>query len=245
MKQINEIIQELDERRLPEDLVQVGDYIHQMETLGVSSSSRISMLVAHSRRKFFAEETGFHKWAKESFGFNANHTSHCSKIGGLLLDSESGTFRKLAVLPFNKLIALSRLTPSQIEGLAFDGKDFIGMTRDEIRDAVREELGESRPEPKPRDPNAESLGAIAKLSALDVAALDSLVKSADAEAAQAMLNAGRQLLAIGLEAAQALNLDGALEKAERLLSIQLNAIRKRQDALKAAKAAPQLETKTA
>lgn len=244
MKSLNEIIQEIDDRRLPEDIAQVGEWIKQMDSLGVSASSRISMLVAHSRRTFFKEENGFHKWASESFGFRANHTSHCAKIGDVLLDARPDSFRKLAALPFNKLLPVSRLPAQKLEEL-IASKDVAAMTREQLRDAVREELGEEKPEPKKQNPNETRLKAIESLASLQMEELDSLVKSADAEAAQAMLKAGRNLLAIGLEAAQNLNLEGALDAAERLLSLQLNSIRKRKDAIAAAKVAPQLESKTA
>jgi len=244
MKSLNEIIQEIDERRLPGNMGELDEYLKQMNALGVSSSSRVSMLVAHSRRTFFAEESGFHKWAKEKLNFTSNHTSHCAKIGSLLLDASSGSFQKLAVLPFNKLIAVSRLAPQQIDKL-LEGRDVAGMSRDQLRDEVRKELNEPTPEPKQQDPNAESFKAVAKIAALAIEELDGMVKASGAQEAEAMLKAGRNMLAAGIEAATAKGLDGVLEAAERLLSLQLNAIKKQRDAVKAAKTIKSLETKTA
>ena len=250
MKNLNEIIQELDERRLPGDIAEIGEYIVQMNSLGISATSRIAMLIAHSRQTFFKEESGFHKWARESFNFKPNHTSHCAAIGRILLKVKPDSFHKLACLPFNKLLPVSRLEPDQVDSL-LSSKDISAMTREQLRDTVREELHEdgkaSKSSSQEEKETAKALEAIKLLAELNLETLSGISKSADAETIKAILMAGQKMLGAGVDAAAAKGVDGAaiLTASERILSIQHKDVKKRLDALKASNPQPQLEAKTA
>ena len=251
MKTLDEIQKELDRREAPADLSAITIYAKELQKAGEGAASRVSILVAHAKRTIFKDESGFHKWAKESLYFSPNHTSHCAKIGTILLDARVESFSKLSSLPFNKLIALARLEIDRIESLLAD-KDVAAMTRDQLRNEVRKELGESAPEPKPlpspeEAEEAKAMEAVKLLASLGLETFGRLARKAGEEDIKALLNAGQKMLGAGVDAAAGKGAAGGaiLHTAERVLSIQHKDVRKRLDAMKAANPPVQLETKTA
>ena len=248
MKALEEIISELDQRILPESEEDICDYIKRFVTLGKKETSRTSMLIATARRKIIKDGKGLHKWT-EQFGFTGNYTSHCAAVGDLLLDVQPSSFGKLSGLPFDKLVAVSRLTPEQADKLAIE-KDLETLGRDEIRSEVKRALGEQVETPEKTQEQeakaedlltADALDAVKLLAGLNLEQLEKVIKASSGEDAAAMLKAGRNMLAAGIEAAAANNLQGALENTERLLSIQQKEIKARRNAMLAIPAAPALE----
>lgn len=251
MKTLDEIQKDLDRRETPTELEELASYAQELQRAGESAASRVSMLVAKARRVHFREESGFHKWAKERLGFSSNHTSHYAKIGGLLLDVGETGFRKLSALSFDKLLAVARLDAAKADAL-LAGKDLASMTREQLRDAVREELGEPKPEPKQtpsaeEDEDAKAMEAVKLLAGLKLETFGRLARKAGEEEIKAMLNAGQKALGAGVDAAAGKGATGGaiLNAVERILSIQHRDIKKRLDAMKSANPQAQLEVKTA
>ena len=252
MKTLDEIQKELDRREAPADLSAITIYAKELQKAGEGAASRVSILVAHAKRTIFKDESGFHKWAKESLYFSPNHTSHCAKIGTILLDARVESFSKLSSLPFNKLIALARLEIDRIESLLAD-KDVAAMTRDQLRNEVRKELGESAPEPKPlpspeEAEEAKAMEAVKLLASLGLETLNRLTRKAGGDEIQALFMAGQNMLRVGADAAER---NGgavaiiALTGADRIYTVQQKDVRKRLEILNAANQQPQIEIKTA
>ena len=154
-----------------------------------------AILVAQARRTFVKEAIVWAAWAKEATGFEGSVLHHRRKIGDMLIDIKEikkEIFTRLIPLPEDKLITLTRITTSHLpQFLAVNNID--KLTRDELREAVSQWLGET-PEPKKNRqgflPGFESL--LDTVSQADEEQVITFVQSADT--AVKALSAGKRIL---------------------------------------------------
>jgi len=226
MKNLAEIYEELDARKTPSELGELTSYAQELQRAGSGAAAKIAILIAKAKRTIFKDAEGFHAWAEEKLAFNSNHTSHCAKIGAMLLDIEDASFKSLASLSFDKLLPLSRLEPVQLSSLLSKEK-LEELSRDEIRVKVCETLGEESKGSvitiEAKDKNAISI--VQEAASLNLEDLHKIIASASASDTEALLKGGRNLLAAGIEAAQIKGQAKALENVEKLLASMLKDIR--------------------
>lgn len=161
-----------------------------------------ALLVAGCRRDHFAfDVAGWIAWARETTGLEGSELQHRRAIGELLLDvrPRSGkAFDVLFAADSRKLLPICRLEVEQVPAF-LSHYPIQRMTRQEVRDAVREYLGETvaapvRPQ-QPALPGFES--SLDTLTGLDIDDYRSAVTTPDVAAKS--LTAAMGLLGASLE----------------------------------------------
>jgi len=229
MKSVNEIISDIDKRILPQDLQTIGVYVSELQKVTSNASSRVSMLLAVSRRQVFKENAkGFLDWAQSSFRFDRKYASHSLRIGEMLLDVKEDTFNKIGSLPTDKLLALSRLQVDELAVYA-GNKDLTTLSRDELRSDVSRLLGESAKEKaaKPAPVGYTLRDMVHEAATMTPQAMAIMAETSTAEQVCEMIAAGQSLLMMGVKALIDRKL-GSLEglnSLEGYLEAQLQAVK--------------------
>ena len=166
-----------------------------------------SLLIASARRDHFAGAVAaWADWCHETFDIDGADRDHRRVIGDLLLAfyDDKAFFAQLFHLPYNKLLALTRIPADQLKAFASHlGGNIDKMTREELRDAVKLWIGEAVQEPKNTDGGLHSSEEpefstiVHSILKMQQASLLSEVRD-DASAAL-LLNGGFRLLGSALE----------------------------------------------
>lgn len=158
-----------------------------------------ALLVASCRREhFFGQRAAWVDWAKEATGLEGSELHHRRAIGDLLLDTRDvhePSFRRLFELDSRKLLPICQISKDQIIAFLKEYK-VEGMTREEVRDAVKVFLGLTLDMPRqPKLPGFDE--AVEAVSRLDADAMRYAIN--DPELALKSLAAGMGLLGAAVE----------------------------------------------
>ena len=129
-----------------------------------------ALLVASCRREhFFGQRAAWVDWAKEATGLEGSELHHRRAIGDLLLDARDvhePSFRRLFELDSRKLLPICQISKDQIIAFLKEYK-VEGMSREEVRDAVKVFLGLTLDMPRqPKLPGFdEAVEAVSRLDA--------------------------------------------------------------------------------
>ena len=120
-----------------------------------------SLLIAAARRDHFKKSvTEWTEWCSDNFDLDGAERDHRRAIGDLLLAvrENADLFETLFTLSFDKLHALTRIPANQIAAFLSHLPDVSRMTRDDLRIAVKQWLGEEVTERKKlTDPDQPAL----------------------------------------------------------------------------------------
>lgn len=166
-----------------------------------------SLLLASARRDHFPFDTaGWVQWCRQNFEMEGSDRDHRRAIGELLLDTRGNhvVYNTLFSLSFDKLLSISRIQDKETgEADSRQIAAFLShynvkeMSREEVRDAVAQWLGET---PKARNLHPDLPGFSAALSALNAMERDNIaLRVADEKTATSALRAGIGLLGAGLK----------------------------------------------
>lgn len=158
-----------------------------------------ALLVASCRREhFFGQRAAWVDWAKEATGLEGSELHHRRAIGDLLLDARDvhePSFRRLFELDSRKLLPICQISKDQIVAFLKEYK-VEGMSREEVRDAVKVFLGLTLDMPRqPKLPGFDE--AVEAVSRLDANAMRYAIN--DPELALKSLAAGMGLLGAAVE----------------------------------------------
>lgn len=158
-----------------------------------------ALLVASCRREhFFGQRAAWVEWAKEATGLDGSELHHRRAIGDLLLDTRDvhePSFRRLFELDSRKLLPICQISKDQIVAFLKEYK-VEGMSREEVRDAVKVFLGLTLDMPRqPKLPGFDE--AVEAVSRLDANAMRYAIN--DPDLALKSLAAGMGLLGAAVE----------------------------------------------
>ncbi len=108
----------------------------------------ISLAVARARRDNFGDDANkWSQWCEEHTLLCGSELHHRRAIGDMLLftqEQNSALFEELFVLDCNKLLAITRISLSELKAfIAQLDKKLCDLSRDEVRNAVRQWIGET------------------------------------------------------------------------------------------------------
>lgn len=158
-----------------------------------------SLLIASARRDNFPRDvSGWIAWCRTSLELEGSDRDHRRAIGDLLLDTRDQTvvYNTLFLLPFDKLLAMTRIPADQVAAFLSHYK-VAEMDREKVRKAVAEWLCEAV---KEKEPEPELTGFEEALAAIGVMKpAEICVQIADETVANSALSAGLGLLGASLE----------------------------------------------
>ena len=148
---------------LPEDLDELAGCLGQLFRIARLTVPVSAIVLAQARRKHFAGNIGgWTRWAYELTGYERAVLHHRRAIGDMLLaqrEKNISAFRRLVLLTEDRLIVLTRLSHGELP--AFMSMNAVeAMSRDRLREAVAEWLGE---EPAPAAEREPELPGFSKL----------------------------------------------------------------------------------
>ena len=145
--ELNVVIKKIETGDIPKSLKDKALAINSFNEFQKKLAPASAILIASARRENFApNDDGAREWiawAKDNFGFNDSYIHQMRKVGNMLLDTmaENKTlYKELLSVGFDKLYYISRLDLDPFNKFVQEN-DLHSLSRDEIRDAVNEELG--------------------------------------------------------------------------------------------------------
>ena len=216
MKNITEIINEMQARKIPHELGEITAYIKTLKDVSSSTQHQVSLLITSARRSCFKSPNEWQTWAQKDLGLTRSYVCHCNRVGTMLLDAKSDLYGKLSPLSFDKLLAIARLQADELESYA-RSKDLAQISRDEVRSDVSRLLGEpvkaTEPKHKIDDAPTYTMRDMTREAAkMSPEAMCIMAESSTPEQLREMIDAGQSLFGMGLKTL----LDKKLESDEDL-----------------------------
>ena len=189
------VLNGLREGRLPVSLEDEARAISALAQAGAMLAPAMAILIADARRRI-ARRDEWVAWATRFSGLEGDDLHHRRAIGDLLLDLRDidlALYQRLLACDQQKLLALYRLERKDVRLFLARHPDFQRASRDAVRRAVSEWLGEP-----PAEKHARSLSAASSRLLADIAGWsDEACAAAVEDTAQAELSAasGARLMA--------------------------------------------------
>lgn len=185
----------LREGRLPVSLEEEAEAVAALADAGTMLVPAMAILLADARRRMPRRDQWV-AWATRCSGLEGDDLHHRRAIGDLLLDlreDDLPLYRRLLSCDQQKLLALYRLPRKDVRLFLARHPDFQKASRDAVRKAVSEWLGEAPAERQARPFSAAAGRVLADIAAWSDETCASAV--ADAEQAEKAALSGARLMA--------------------------------------------------
>lgn len=189
------VLQGLREGRLPVSLDDEAAAVAALAEAGAFLAPAMAILLADARRRMPRRDEWV-AWASRLSGLEGDDLHHRRAIGDLLLDLREGElplYQRLLTCDQQKLLALYRLPRKDVKVFLARHPDFQRTSRDAVRRAVSEWLGEAPAEKQQRPFSAAAGRVLADIAQWSDETCASAV--ADAQQAEQAALSGARLMA--------------------------------------------------